>query len=148
MRLRVWCLALLSGLRIQCCSEQVAGTVWIPRCCGSGVGWQLQPRFNPKPGNPQMPGERPKKWQKKRQKNKTKQNLFLTLAMSVLFIPLLNNNLNISNGNSLIPYPLFFLALLLSIFALFTLFLITLKKFPPGWKESFDSPFGLFPFAC
>ena len=34
MRLRVWSLALLSGLRIRC-------------CCGSGLGWQLWLRLDP-----------------------------------------------------------------------------------------------------
>ena len=42
----------------------------IPRCCGSGAGWQLQLRLDPQPGNLHIPRERPKKWQKKTKKKK------------------------------------------------------------------------------
>ena len=40
----------------------------IPRCCGSGVGWWLQLRLDPWPGNLHMPWERSKKWQKDKKK--------------------------------------------------------------------------------
>ena len=36
-------------------------TQWVQRCCGWGVGRQLQLRFDPSPGNFHMPQERPEK---------------------------------------------------------------------------------------
>ena len=45
MGLQVQSLALLSGLKIQRCPE-VEDVAWIWRCCGRGVGWQLQLRFD------------------------------------------------------------------------------------------------------
>ena len=46
----------------------------IPRCCGSGLGQQLQLRFNPQPGNLHMLHEQPKEIAK-RQKNKKSTSL-------------------------------------------------------------------------
>ena len=33
---------------------RLTDAAWIPRCCGSGVGWRLQGQFNPQPGNLRM----------------------------------------------------------------------------------------------
>ena len=40
---------------------QVADTAQILRCCGSGMGWWLQLRLDPQPGNFHVPQEDPKK---------------------------------------------------------------------------------------
>ena len=50
MRMRVWSLALLSGLRIHhCCKQQCRSLIWLSIwcCCSCGTGWQLQLRFDP-----------------------------------------------------------------------------------------------------
>ena len=68
MRLWVWSLALLSGLRIWCCHglwTTDAAHIW----CGYGIGWWLQLRFNPYPGNSICCGCGHKK-RKKEQKSK------------------------------------------------------------------------------
>ena len=73
MRLRVRSLALLSGLRIWCCRELwCRSQTWLgsPSCCGSGVGQQLQLRFDPWPGNLHVLWEQLKKWQKDQKKKK------------------------------------------------------------------------------
>ena len=28
-------------------AAEASDAAWIPRCCGCGIGWQLQLRFNP-----------------------------------------------------------------------------------------------------
>ena len=53
---------------------EVADVARIPRCCGSGVGGQLQPRFDPQPGNLHMPRERPSKWHQDPKKKRKKKN--------------------------------------------------------------------------
>ena len=51
MRTWVQSLALLCGLRIQCCREQVTDVARSQCCCGCGLGQQLQLRLEPQPGN-------------------------------------------------------------------------------------------------
>ena len=68
MRMQVRSLALLSGLMIQ----HSVGVVWvkdaaqIPCCCGCGVGWQLQLRFDPSLGTSVCCRCSPKKIKKKK----------------------------------------------------------------------------------
>ena len=50
MRMQVWYLALFSGLRIRHCRElwcRLQTSLGSHRCCGSGVGRQLQLQFSP-----------------------------------------------------------------------------------------------------
>ena len=52
MRMQVRSLALLSGLKIQCCHELWCRLqTWILHCCGCAVGQQLEVWFDPYLGN-------------------------------------------------------------------------------------------------
>ena len=77
MRFQVQSLALLSGLRIWCCREevQVADVAHIQCCCGCGIGRWLQFQLDPQPGNFHMP----QVWlQKEKKKKKNKIRNFIT----------------------------------------------------------------------
>ena len=79
MRVQIQSLASLSGLRIHCCE------LW--RCCGCGVGWQLQLWFDPYAAGTALKSKKKKKrGGREREKKSISLCPFLPLNISYLFV--------------------------------------------------------------
>ena len=87
MRIRVWSLASLSGLRVQPAVPwtvvRVADVAWILSCCGRGTGQQLQLWFN-------LQRKKEKDWRKStfflKRKNKKMSSYCGSVAMKLISI--------------------------------------------------------------